>query len=322
MHSSLFFKLFPPPKLMVMKHAGLHISDDAIRCLEYDIHGGTTTITKFGQTEFPEGLIEAGVVNDEKALGMQLKEFDRAHDLSYVKVAIPEEKSYLFQTDVSTRDVRLAAQNIEFKIEENVPLSAADSVFYFDLLPIPVSGGPLRASVSVVQRAYIEHLIKMLRTAGIFPIAFEVLPKAIARAVISPQTAGAQMIVYVMNHKTGVYVVSGGAVVFSSTIGWGAKTVASADSLDLGALTQEINRIYAYWTSHNMTSAAINRVVLVGREAPRFEDVLRKAVTDAGIVVVVGDVWQNILALDRYVPPIPREDSLDYAAAAGLAMSL
>ena len=111
-----------------------------------------------------------------------------------------------------------------------MPLSGSDAVFYFDLLPVKSAAGALRASVSVVQRGYIEHLIEILRGSGIYPIAFEVLPKAIARSVISPLEAGAQMIVYIMNKKTGVYVVSGGVVCFSSTIAWGSMDAASADA--------------------------------------------------------------------------------------------
>jgi Tfp pilus assembly PilM family ATPase len=322
MHSSLFFKLFPPPKLMVMKHAGLHISDEAVRCLEYDTCKGITTISKYGQVDIPAGLIDGGVMKDEKKVSDLLRDFDHAQDLSYVKVSVPEEKSYLFQTDVPSRDVRVAAQNIEFKLEDNVPLSASDMVFYFDLLPVSASTGSLRASVSVVQRAYVEHLMSLLREVGIYPMAFEVMPKAIARAIIPPKSSGAQMIVYVMARKTGIYIVSGGVVCFTSTIGWGSQVTASTEKVDTTVLTQEINRIYTYWDSHSVVDSAIEGILLVGRESLRFEEALRRSVADISLGVNIANVWQNALKLEDYVPTISRDDSLDYVVAAGLAMSL
>ncbi len=305
-----------------MKHAGLHISDEAVRCLEYDTCKGITTISKYGQVDIPAGLIDGGVMKDEKKVSDLLRDFDHAQDLSYVKVSVPEEKSYLFQTDVPSRDVRVAAQNIEFKLEDNVPLSASDMVFYFDLLPVSASTGSLRASVSVVQRAYVEHLMSLLREVGIYPMAFEVMPKAIARAIIPPKSSGAQMIVYVMARKTGIYIVSGGVVCFTSTIGWGSQVTASTEKVDTTVLTQEINRIYTYWDSHSVVDSAIEGILLVGRESLRFEEALRRSVADISLGVNIANVWQNALKLEDYVPTISHDDSLDYVVAAGLAMSL
>ena len=305
-----------------MKHAGLHISDEAVRCLEYDTCKGITTISKYGQVDIPAGLIDGGVMKDEKKVSDLLRDFDHAQDLSYVKVSVPEEKSYLFQTDVPSRDVRVAAQNIEFKLEDNVPLSASDMVFYFDLLPVSASTGSLRASVSVVQRAYVEHLMSLLREVGIYPMAFEVMPKAIARAIIPPKSSGAQMIVYVMARKTGIYIVSGGVVCFTSTIGWGGQVTASTEKVDTTVLTQEINRIYTYWDSHSVVDSAIEGILLVGRESLRFEEARRRSVADISLGVNIANVWQNALKLEDYVPTISHDDSLDYVVAAGLAMSL
>jgi Tfp pilus assembly PilM family ATPase len=174
MHSSLFFKLFPPPKFMVMKHAGLDISDDAISCIEYSGHAPNLHIKKFSSVDLGPGVIEGGEIKDEKALVEKLSKMDKDLNLSYVKVSVPEEKSYLFQTDISATDPVAIAQNIEFKLEENVPLPVSEAVFYFDILPMSVTGGKLRASVSVVPKAYIEKIVSLLRVSGLYPIAFEV----------------------------------------------------------------------------------------------------------------------------------------------------
>ncbi len=304
---------------MVMNHAGLHISDDSVQFLEYGVdHRGQTIISRFGDSELPAGIIENGDIKDEKAFIDFMHEFDKKYDLSFVKVSVPEEKAYLFQTDVPSREKRAIAQNIEFKLEENVPLSAPDALFYFDLLPTDLTGNALRASVSVVPKTYIEHYIDILRKAGIQPISFEVIPKAIARAIIPAKEGGAQLILNMMKKKTGIYVVTGGVVCFTSTITWGMEN--ESDARDLESLMKEINKVLVYWTSHYSNSSSIKSVILVGKGSPRFEDSLRSMIQDPDMHITVADAWHNIFDLDSYVPPIHKEESLDYAAAAGLAI--
>ena len=77
MHSSLFFKLFPPPKFMVMKHAGLDINDDAITCLEYAGYPPGAKIHKHSLIDLPASIIEAGEIKDEKALVENLSKLDK-----------------------------------------------------------------------------------------------------------------------------------------------------------------------------------------------------------------------------------------------------
>jgi Tfp pilus assembly PilM family ATPase len=320
MSTPLFFKLFPPPKFMVMKHVGLDISDDAIHCLEYSGQSHNMKIVKHVTIDLPEGVIVGGEIKDEKALCDVLLKLDKDLDLTYVKVSVPEEKSYLFQTDISTTNPVAIAQNVEFKLEENVPLSVPEAVFYFDILPMSVTGGKLRASVSVVPKVYIENIIAILRKSGLSPIAFEVVPKSVARAVLPNGSQSTVMIVHIMNNKTGIYVVCGGVVCFTSTIAWGSKT--PSEQSEITSLSNEIIRINEYWLSHNVESSKIEQIVVVGRDALRYESMINEASAKVGLPVSVGNVWTNAFSVNDYVPPIFREDSLEYAVSAGLAMDI
>lgn len=303
-----------------MKHAGLDISDDAIHCVEY---GGTLhnmTVTKHIALDLPSGLIEDGDIKNEGAASKLLSDFDKSSDLSYVKVSVPEEKAYLFQTDVPDGDMHSIEQNIEFKLEENVPLSAADAVFYFDLLPAPLSGVSRRASVSVVPRSYIERLIVLLRGAGIFPVSFETVPKAIARAIVAPHDDRTILVVHMMKRKTGVYVISGGVVCFTSTLPSGTDAAGEGSPAYTETLSREVNRVYAYWISHNGAAAGIREIILLGKDAAAHEESLSNVVSGADVPVSVVDAWRAIFDLEQYVPPITRDEFLEYAVAAGLAL--
>ncbi len=322
MYFSKFFKFFPPPKYMNMRHAGLEISDDAVRVLKYSLSSRGRRIEKFSSSNIEEHIVEGGDIINDKSFSNFFKEFSKANDLNYVKISVPEEKAYLFQLNVPDESLKSIAQNIEFKLEENVPLSANDAVFYFDVLPIAVTKGTLQASVSVVPRAYIEHTIQLMRGVGVCPVSFEVVPKAIARAIIPPNTESTIMIIHIMNKKTGVYIVSGGVVCFTSTVAWGSHMINSNTQSDLSLLTKELSRIHTYWMSHGAVNSPIEKAVLLGSGVLQYENAIRDALSVANLTASVANVWENSFTLDDYVPPIDREKSLDFAVVAGLAMEL
>ena len=314
--SSKLFKLFPPPAFLLLPHTGLDISDDGIRFISYRGVGSSRKIAKSGSVSMPEGLFVGGDIKDEKLFVSILSALAKEHGIKEVKVSIPEEKAYLFQTNVPTTNERSIVQNIESKIEENVPLSAPDAVFYFDLLPRIVTGGDLRASVSVVPRTYIERYTKLLSEAGLAPVSFETAPKAIARAVIRGSSEATRLIIHRMKHKTGIYIASGGAIHFTFTSPWGIEISAGNGPQD--DLAREIARIRSFWLSHG-NGRAVSEAMVVGDGAEELEPYLQSLGGDMPLSVIVPNVWENAFDVDSYLPHISRAESLGYSVAIGLA---
>jgi Tfp pilus assembly PilM family ATPase len=314
MYSSLFFRLFPPPKFMMMLHCGFEISDDALRLIEYKRGRFGLMISKYDSLELPKGLIDGGEIKDEKKFADIVSAFIKKNKITYAKISLPEEKAYLFQTDIPSNDVLAITQNVEFKLEENVPLQATDAIFYFDILPASVTGDALRASVSVVPRTYVEKIISFLRPAGVIPVAFEVAPKSIARSIVPIQSKETLLALHVMNHKTGIYIVSGGVVCFSSTI--------STEGFDYKALRKEIARVNEYWSNRADTHSTIARTVFVGYGVAKSKKIIESEFDETRLAVSIADVWSNIFDTSVYSPPISRIDSLEYAVAAGLALPI
>ena len=315
MHSSYFFKLFPPPQFLLMPYAGIDISDDAISFIEYSRPVGERTIVKHGIYPLEAGIIEGGDIKNEDKLVSILLDIHNSYHLNYVKASIPEEKAYLFETDVPYADLRSISQSIEFKLEENVPLSAKDAVFSFDLL-LAKQGKPMRASVSAVPQTYMDKIISIFKKAGITPISFETVPRAIAQ-IVSQSSDSDTIIIHSMKTKTGVYVVSDKAVGFTSTISVGSEDVNPDEYAE--KLEAEISRVQTYWLSKEGDSGGeIKRVVIVGHEAERTTHILRAKVNDF-LPIESTDIWKAVLDTTKYVPPILRSESFEYASAAGLA---
>lgn len=322
MLTKTFFKLFPPPKYLNIPYAGLDISDDAIRCIEYaDSHHGYS-LQRYGFRLLKPGIIDSGYIKDEKALVQELSSLTQELKITTVKASLPEERMYLFKTEVPDVDEDEIRQNIEFKLEENVPLPAAEAIFFFDHLPMNLSKGKSYASVSVAPRDLVDSYLNALKTAGLTTVSFEIQAKAIARAVVSHDSTEAQLIVHVMNKKTGLYVVSSGVICFTSTIAWGGELIRGKNIADIPdaifTLRHEIERVYSYWSQHG-ENQAIQSIIISGHDAVAISQISHLS-PDVKIPLIVADVWKNAFSVNHYVPKISFEDSLDYATASGLAL--
>ena len=125
------------------------------------------------------------------------------------------------------------------------------------------------------------------------------------------------MIVNIMNKKTGIYIISGGVVCFTSTIPWNDKS-------PISELQKQIEQVHNYWKEHGR-GTSISSVILSGHGS-LADGIASKCClpcsSNIDIHVEVGNVWQNVFSYDKYIPPISHEDSLDYATSAGLALPL
>jgi hypothetical protein len=168
----------------------------------------------------------------------------------------------------------------------------------------------LHASVSVAPRDLVESYLNVLRSAGLEVISFEIQPKSIAHAILPSDCHETQIIVYGMNNKYGIYVVSSGVVCFTSTI----DTTGQLDNI----LQLELKKVYQYWNEHE-PEKEIKKIKLTGKGSIQiFND--SKISPDPRVSVEVGNVWSNAFSNDNYIPPISFEDSQEYVVAAGLAL--
>jgi len=321
-----FFKLFPPPKFLNIPYAGLDISDDAVRCIEYSRKGTALVLHRYGTRLLPPGVIEKGEIRNAAVVQEAISSLCKELRIHMVKASLPEEKTYLFKTEVPSTDEKEIRQNIEFKLEQNVPLSPEESIFFFEVIPGVVhTDGGTPVSVSVAPLMLALSYLDIIKSAGVGVISFEVQAKAIARALIPRDSQATEMIVYIMENKTAICIASGGTICFTSTIPWGNKTIEySGNPLrSFDELKKQLEQVSSYWAEHGQ--GAVTRVVFAGRAALTDGLLAECTPTFMGqkgekIRFEIGKVWQNAFSYDTTIPQISFEDSLDYAVAAGLAL--
>ncbi len=209
-----------------------------------------------------------------------------------MEVSIPEEKAYLFTTEIPNGTVEEVRSHIEFHLEENVPISLADAVFDYHIIKKNNKKGTDFASVSVVPRIVIEDYIDLFEKCGMTPVSFLIENTAITRSIISAEDMSTYLVVNIGSAKTVLSIVSEQAVQFTSTVNIGGADFATAIGKEhsitveqaikmiqekgfsrtesnndfflslinvASALRDEIQRVYMYWLSHIDKKPCSNR---------------------------------------------------------------
>lgn len=352
-------KLFPPPQYITLPSIGVDISDTSLKYIAFErehAHDTELTLKKWGDIDIPEGVVERGNVHDSGVLVSVLKEVKKQTGAEYVNVSLPEERAYLFETTIPKHTPRKEIRSLlEFRLEENVPLSPRDAYFDFAIVGTDEETGEFRAAVAVYAQDTINNYYDACVRAELMPISFEIEAQAIARAAIPQGVEDAYMIVDFGKTRMGVGIVYHGALMYTSTIdiagqqlsaamrqvlGEKAESeltlikntkgiVATADNLVVAKALEEIMKSMVeelsvrmhYWHTRKVDRGErqIKKILLCGGSSNLWG--FPEYLTDAlNIPTERARVWQNAFSLETFVPPISRKYSYGYATAIGLAL--
>jgi type IV pilus assembly protein PilM len=347
---------FPPPQFLDIPSAGIDISDSSVKVVVLTRKRSGFIPTVIDERSLPEGNIVGGTIENPDTVVQILKELKKAHDLHFVRVGLPEEKAYLFETKVPFTADRTALSNtIEFQLEENVPIAPSEAVFDYDVISKDTNGDA-EVSVTVFQRSIVTAYQDIFITAGLVVLSLELEGQAMANSLIPEGDSHTYMIVDFGKTRSGIAIVQNGIVGFTSTVDVGGDELVKAitkrfgvsteeamvmkdekglvytdgnkelhDTLmtTIAALRDEINRHCVFWNSKVREKAiereAISKIILCGGNAslPGLPGGLSSGLTAPG---EIGNVWTNTFSLDEVIPSVDYRHSLGYATAIGLAL--
>ncbi len=350
-HTS-FIDLFPTPRILEMPYVGLDISDEVVRYVELKRKGSTFELGLYGEEFLEKDIVEEGYIKDKAKLTEVLKRIQQKHNLRFIKASLPEEKSYLFKTEIPMMDETDIRGALQFKIEENVPVALADAVYDYQIIKKPMPGDKtIQVSVTVVHVKVVSSYLDVFTGANLVPIELQVESQALAHAAV-PHTEGESYILVSMRDtRTVLSIVSGQDVLFTSTIHIGGDAIleslqknlninkAEAQNIRKGkevresnemflslvsaatALRDEVQKLLAYWASHSHEHGRANKldkIIISGSDAMLgLDDYLSRSLD---IKAEVADPWVNILSIKNYIPPLTLREALNYLPALGLAL--
>ncbi|MFZ2303913.1 MAG: pilus assembly protein PilM [Minisyncoccia bacterium] len=354
MKRSKFYQFFPPPQFLQMPMVGLDISDVSMRFVELVEKRKGYVIGRFGERAIPRGIIESGEIKKPSELRVIFSDIQKIYKLEFVSVSLPEEKAYLFELRlpaIKYDDIRGA---IELVLEEHVPIKVDEVIFDYDI--IKEDEAFIDVSVSAVSRLLVDGYLEAFSESGIIPVAFEVEAHSIARSVIPEKDKGTFMTVDFGKTRTGITIISEGAVQFTSTVPVGGISLIEAIAKNLkvpydeaekikheqgisdrntdedlslafmstvSILRDEIIKHQTYWQGHNddygKKRPMIQKIYLCGGDSnlTGFASYLASGLSSP---VELANAMVNVNTLDAYIPEISFSDSLRYATALGLAL--
>jgi type IV pilus assembly protein PilM len=323
-----------------------------------DTRSGTTLrLVKWGDIAIEKGALERGVVNDGTKLSDALRAVKEKTGVANVCVSLPEERAYLFETeirkDIPAKEIRSL---LEFRLEENVPISPRDAFFDYDIIENNEDQTMLSVSVTAYTKDTVMSYYDACRSAGVVPVSFEVEAQAIARATIAVDDIGTHMVVDFGQTRTGIGIVHKGVLMYTSTIdigganlsvalrailgdvpeselttikntqgllrGFGDHRVYDALYTSVKSIADEINIRISYWNTKDIAHEhrQIQSLILCGGSV-NMKGLPQYLTQTLGVRVEKANVWRNAFSIEDIIPPIDRRHSFGYATAVGLGIT-
>lgn len=321
-------KHIPVPKMIRFDHAGIDIGVDHIRHINFKTKkNNKLTVEKFGTENLVNSIDKKSLLSENQEVIGVLKKIQKEHKYKYVEVSLPEELSYIYTQEVDDGEVSVVKGQIEFKIEENVPLKADEAIFDFvDVLVL--NNNKKLVSVSVVSKKVVEDYIETFQKSNMKVVSFLIQNQALSKSLISKNDKNAYCIVAIEKKYVVVSVVSSGIVLYTSTIN---KTLFD-DNLNLQRVEileeviKDIYRIIVFWISYiennnNYGFEKIKSIIVSSTHSNIIEsEFINMMINKLAIQIDKPNVWINAFDLSEDIPPINKVDSYQYATAIGLAL--
>lgn len=355
---SLLERYVPPPQFLLMPSIGVDISDTSLKYIQFGPvnPAGIRPLLQWGEVDIPAGVLDRGLVHDGKKLAAVLAEFKAKTNATYVRVSLPEERAYLFETEIKrSTPAKEIRSLLEFRLEENVPIPAREAFFDYDILESETTDKVLRVVVVVYSRETILHYFDACTEAGLVPVSFEIEAQAMVRSVLPEGTRGAHMLVDFGKTRTGIGIVQDGALMYTSTVDFGGNQLSEVLRKELGQVSEaeltvikntqglikgvhdtrsydalistvsvikdELASRIQYWHAgeYKPEDRRLQSIVICGGSA-NLKGLPEYFTETLGIKTLRANVWQNAFSMEAVIPPIDLRHSYGYATAIGLAL--
>ena len=178
-----------------------------------------------------------------------------------VRVSLPEEQVYLFQLRLDKEGLKNVREGIELALEEHIPLPAQDAIFDYEL--VEENAQNMEVQVATIPRDVIEKYLLIFKHSQIEVKSFELEAQAICRAVVKKGDPGTYMVVDFGKKRTGIFIVSHGIVMFTSTLDLGGIMLNEMIQKSFNISPEEAEKIkWQYGLQRNTVNKEIFAVLL------------------------------------------------------------
>lgn len=344
---------FATPQYLAMPTVGIDLSTSGVKGALVTMRSHGLELSNFIDVRFASTAFSEGDIVERAPIVAALEEIRKKLGVNIANVALPESKSYLFETravGATKAELKLA---IEQHIDEYVPLPPADTAF--DIVPVGHDADHTLVVGVGYARRIVEGVLAVCEEAGFMVRALESESFAVPRALLAFGDQSTVLMIDIGKTSTKLIIVADGIPRFATTIGIGGHSLTLAVQKHFGVTETEARRVklmhgivpgegndeyldamlstaaairdeiahrLEYWQAHAVLSGgheAVSHAYIVGGNASvrglaeYFEGSLR-------IPVMTGNVFSNFASPDDWLPPLDYTQSLVFSTAIGLAL--
>jgi len=314
-----FLDFFPVPNFLLFSSTGIAISDKDTKFvqLKRETFGDKAELVHATKVANPKGAVEAGLISKVAEIVPILKNLASHYGIQYAYATLPEERAYIFTTTIDWVSPEGLKDAVAFIIEENAPVTLAESVFDFKIINEDKVALKIKLVVTVLSKKVVSSYMDLFESAGITPVSFELESQAITRTAIRHDDNRPHLIINLSWKKTGFYIVEERIVRFSTV---STYSVSDDDSYpSLNDLKAEMRKVLAFWNVHadntGKSENKIEKIVLCGPGA-RKKDFVEKLMSESEIEYSLVDIWLN-LSSRHHFSKMTFDESISYISAVG-----
>lgn len=342
---------------------GLDITDASLKFVKLRKKREGYLISAFGELSLPKGMIKGGQIKHSNALAVQIRKMmsqAKGVKTRYVIVSLPEEKSFAQVISMPKMTEAEAKKAVYYEAENYIPFSV--NKVYLDcqkVIPLRKDLDHSEFLIAALPKTIVDSYLGVLRKAKLSPLALEIEPQSISRALVKNETSLLpQLLMDIGATRTTFVLFSGRSLRFSSSIpissnlfttaisknlkksskkaeslkikyGLKRKTKEGKEVFDalipiLTDFQEQVNKHIEYYHSH-----------ATHKHLPRDGSSIKKIIlcggganlfglpeflqSELGLPVELGNPLIN-LSLTKSQSPIPKEKLLGFTIAIGLAL--
>ncbi len=345
---------FAPPRYLALPLSGIDLSTSGVKAVRLAETAQGLVLARYAEARLPSGAFTDGEIIERDTVVEALAAAAKSAGISSTNAALPESKSYLFETTASGSKKTEWRTAVEQHIDELVPLPPPETAFDVVGIGQRTPDDTFIAGIGFARRI-VDDTLSVFDQSGIKVRALEGETFSMARALLPTGDESTALIIDVGKTTTKMAIVAQRIPRFATTIGIGGHALTLAVQKHFGVTEAEARKVKAergivpapgnedylaamlstvsairdeiatrlsYWQERAAKKGVhepVSHVILAGGNASvrGLPEYLEGALR---IPVAAGDVFTNLASRDVWIPSLDYTESLAYATAIGLAL--
>jgi type IV pilus assembly protein PilM len=306
---------------------GLDINDSSLKAIKLRKKQDRFFVDSLGEIGISEGVIESGVIRDEKSLVSAIREarMDSGKKIrtKYVVASLPEKESFLVVVQMPKMKEEELKKAVIFEAENYIPLPVEN--VYLDYQIIKSAGSDnnhLEVLVAATPKSIVDSYVACIKSAGLIPVALEIESQAIARALVSENNKQPLLLIDVGEKRTDFIVYAENSIRFADSAPISKNQVNSKDAKYLkkdfiGSVRKYLDFYQDHAEQEHFSRSQIEKIIISGR-LNDYKSLTNYLSKELGVLVEKGNPFAN-LVLNNNVRIDP-DSLLPFSRALGLAI--